>query len=163
MRNKALLAIVGVALVIGACTRKNGYEAKPSDMDGTWVSNVKYLSGSGIHEREYVWGKGKRIVEVSLEIEMEKNSVLIPGQGEYIIDTIIQEDPDIISMEIYGVEDPEQEYKKNMKFHFESYDKFWIECPQYEGERGVFSVGRDRPWYRLSGPEGKGLPSSGTE
>ncbi|GHV93788.1 hypothetical protein AGMMS50293_01080 [Spirochaetia bacterium] len=57
-----------------------------------------------------------------------------------------------IEMELYSVDDEYCKWPVYMKFHFMNNNSFWIECPEWIGQ---FSVGKNRPWYRLSGPNTK--------
>jgi hypothetical protein len=149
MRNK-LFVLVGVVFIALACSRENGYSAELSDLDGTWIDSMKQLTRSDFVEREYTWGKGKRIVNGSLEFDLNKSFVLIPGDGGFTVNDIVKADPATIHLRLYRFSDEDRQWPVIMKFHFESNNKFWIDCPQYEN---WISVGKNKPWYRLSGPE----------
>jgi hypothetical protein len=149
MRSK-LVILTGIALIMLSCSGKSGYSAELSDVDGTWVSNVQQLANQDFFEVDYAWGRGKTLVHTSLEVDLAGKFVLIPGDGEYTVDEVVKEKPDVIRLQMYRP-DTEKRRLVMMKFHFESYDKFWLECTEYAD---WIAVGKDKPWYRLSGPEG---------
>lgn len=143
----AWLSLLSI-LFITACAAKDAYPASVEDLDGTWVDVKEYRSSPKIKDRQYSWGVGKRIVETTLEIELEKKEVLMPGTGVFLIQSINKDSSSSISVDVKG---PGEEGGWEMKlvFHFVDKDTFWIECSDLEG---MFSVGKKKPWYRLSGP-----------
>lgn len=147
-RNSHIVFMMMLALSITACTGKNAYSADVEGLDGTWVDVKEYRSSPAIRDREYSWGVGKRIVETTLEIEIEKKKVLMPGTGLFFIQRISKESNSSILVDIKG---PGEEggWKMRLIFHFLDRDTLWIECTDLEG---MFSVGKNKPWYRLSGP-----------
>jgi hypothetical protein len=100
----------------------------------------------------YIWGKGKSITETTMEFEIEKMYILIPGQGSHTISAIEPAGPDTIFVKLFYIGDEKKEHPIRMKFHFLDINTFWIECPEWNE---MFIVGNDKPWYRLSGPQRK--------
>jgi hypothetical protein len=138
-----ILPIIGLFIYT-----EQAYSFEPSDLDGTWIDDIEALTSPSIREKQYIWGMGKRILNSTLEFEIEKVLILMAGSG-FVIGTIEKEGISTIKMKIYGISDEKKEGGAIIRFHFESYDKIWIECPEIER---WMSVGKDNPWYRLSGP-----------
>jgi hypothetical protein len=147
-RKNRLIWLWLALIIITSCEAKDNYIAKESDLDGTWVDVKEYRSSPKIKDRQYSWGVGKRIVETTLEIELKKKEVLIPGTGAFIIQNINKDSSTSILLDVKGP-GAEGGWEMKLVFHFLDKDTFWLECSDLEG---MFSVGKKKPWYRLSGP-----------
>jgi len=147
-KNNAMWVILLSLFLLAACTAKEPYSADFDDFDGTWVYVKDHLSSPLIKTRSYSWGVGKTIVETTLEIEIDKKEMLIPGMGLFIIQSIQKRTSDSFSLDIKG---PGEEggWELELVFHYTDKNTFWIECSDLEG---MFAVGKKKPWYRLSGP-----------
>ena len=147
-KSSSLVPMLLFVFTLAVCAEKHGRSVNTENLDGTWVDMKEYLISPGIKDREYSWGMGKRLVETTLEIEMQKNKILLPGTGLFFIQRISNESSSSVSVDIKG---PGEEggWEMRLIFHFLDRDTFWIECADLEG---MFSVGRNKPWYRLSGP-----------
>ncbi|GHV62852.1 hypothetical protein AGMMS49587_10950 [Spirochaetia bacterium] len=151
MQNRIKLVFICCLLgVFSFYVSVNGHAFEISDLDGTWVDNIGYLSSPSILEEQFVWGIGKAIPNTTLEFEIEKNFVIMCGDGGYAISKMDSISVGIIEMELYSVDDENHKWPVKMKFHFIDADAFWIECPELIGQ---FPVGKNRLWYRLSGPK----------
>ncbi len=136
-----------LSLLLFSCTAK----AEPKNMmytiNGTWVDYIGYKNSPKIHDVEYSWGKAKRIVETTLEFDINMKIIRMPGNGLFYIQNIQNQSNKNIALDLISSYEPVWEMK--IVIHFIDKDTFWIECPDLEG---IISVGRDQPWYRLSGP-----------
>jgi hypothetical protein len=128
---------------------------EPSDLDGTWVYSLELLNSPSIREWDFSWGKGKRISETTLDFDIAKSHILIPGSGAYKIGSIDSEGSDTIYIKMFYIGDKKKERPIIMKVHFLDSDRFWIECPGWSEWEAVFlfMAGKKWLWYRLSGPQ----------
>jgi len=147
-KSSAVLFIIILLCISFACSGREQYRATKTDLNGTWVHMQAHKESPRIKDWQFSWGIGKRIVETTFEIDIQKNRVLMPGTGLFLIKRITQTAPSRIVLEIKG---PGEEggWEMKMVFHFLDQDTFWLECPDLQGQ---FAVGKKRPWYRLSGP-----------
>jgi hypothetical protein len=137
-----------------SCVWAKVYPADISDLDGTWVFNKESLNNNSdfVVEREYIWGRGKSIPNNTLEFEIERKTVLM-GAGGFRIKTIKKQEENVISLVMIDVSDENEQWPIEIKFHFENHDTIWIESPQMRG----LLQGKEKPWYRLSGPSTLGV------
>ncbi|HRR51760.1 MAG TPA: hypothetical protein P5252_08045 [Candidatus Cloacimonas sp.] len=147
-RNSVISLLMFLIVFIMACEAKNSYIANITDLNGTWVNVKAYQSSPKIRNWQYSWGTGKRIVETTLEVDLEKKEVLLPGTGAFLIQSVSKDSPSVVSIDIKGP-GVEGGLQTKVVFHFLDKDTYWIECSDLEG---MFSVGKAKPWYRLSGP-----------
>jgi hypothetical protein len=146
MRNKS--NFIGMFVFFLVCIQSQVYSVEISDVDGTWVYDIRQLTSPRIHSREFSWGTGKTIPNTTLNIDIEEKFMTMVDSGGLIIDKIWKEGDSIICINVYHVEDKHRESEDVIKFHFESNNKTWIECPRLSGRY----EGKEWPWYRLSGP-----------
>ena len=126
------------------------------DINGTYVYTEEYLASSAVHEWDYSWGKGSTITETTIEFDLGEKTVLMPGMGLYIIDSVFKADEDTIHLKIFGVGDKNREDPRNMKVIFIDSNRVYIVHDRWERtmERR-YSPEAKWVWYRLSGPEVK--------
>jgi len=144
--NQMILFLIFV-LLLASCSGNEAYSANLEDLNGTWVRSKEFFKSSRIREWQYSWGVGYSIVETTLEIELEKKEVLLPGTGLFYIQQIFKKSDSSILMNIKGPGE-QGRWEMQLIFHFLDRDRFWIETADWQGE----PVGRKRPRYRLSGP-----------
>jgi hypothetical protein len=128
---------------------------EPSDLDGTWVYFSEFLNSPDIHDWDFSWGKGKRITDTTLDFDVARSHIIIPGSGAYIISSIESEGSDTIDITMFYVGDEKKERPIIMEIHFLDIHRIWIECPGWsEWENDfMFLAGKKWIWYRLSGPQ----------
>ena len=124
------------------------------DVNGTWVYDERHLKSSDIHEWKYSWGKGLSITETSIEFDLGKKVLWMPGQGKYTIDMVHKDDKGSIYLKVVSVGDEDHKYPIDIKITFIDSDRVYIECSRWKNwsdER--YSPDEKWVWYRLSGPK----------
>ena len=125
------------------------------DINGTYVYMEEHLGSSHIRERNYSWGQGLRITETSLEFDLGKKTIMMPGMGQYIIETIYKDGEGSICLTIYYVGDKVREDPINMKVIFIDSNRVYIVHDRWERTMDrSYSPEAKWVWYRLSGPKG---------
>jgi len=126
------------------------------DVNGTWVYSEEQINDPGVHQEWYSWGKGWRLVDYSLEFDLGKNIVLIPGDGQHIIDTVFRDEEGSICLKVFSVEKSRKEIPVCFKVRFIDSGRVYIECDRWEEwQDKTFSPEEKWVWYRLSGPAKK--------
>jgi hypothetical protein len=120
------------------------------DLDGSWVSHKSSLSSQWVIDSDFAWGKGKTIVEGSIDFGYKKNRVRLPGCGGYFIEEKKNVDDNTVYIVLISVGDKEKKRPQKALFHFISIDELWIESEDLEDD---IDVGPDKRLYRLSGPD----------
>jgi hypothetical protein len=91
---------------------------EPSDLDGTWVYFSEFLNSPDIHDWDFSWGKGKRITDATLDFDIARSHIIIPGSGAYIISSIESEGSDTIYITMFYVGDKKRNGRYLWKFIF---------------------------------------------
>jgi hypothetical protein len=149
MRNKKNIYQLVLLLLIGFTSNISAFEI--SDLDGTWTYNAKHLERTDLSQVKFSWGIGKTIPNTTMSIDIGKKRILLAdGGGGVTIVSVVKESDDIIVVTVYISDDRNMKILEliNFIFHFESHNRFWIECPRLSG----WYEGKDWPYYRLSGP-----------
>jgi len=139
------------------------YQAKNSDLNGTWISDW-YLRANFNPEKveeEYSWGKAVIIYYETFEVDISANTpfIVAPGPGIFHIINIVQTSNETIMLQVTrpGFEDFNDSHI-DISFHFFDKDVLWVESSNLrgtlmEGNRELNPYSKDVLWHRLSGPE----------
>ena len=123
-------------------------------VNGTWVSYKEFLLSTHIVDVDwYSWGTGRSITETSMEIDLGKKDVLLPGAGLYKIGNVYKNENEAICLTLFYINDRDRKFPLNMELSLIDYQSVYVVCyPKRESFPRYLS---ETPWiwYRLSGPE----------
>ena len=126
------------------------------DVNGTYLYEEEHLQSPLILEKVFSWGKGLRLPEAAIEFDLRKKSVLMPGMGEYEIETIYKDEQGSICLILFYVGDEDHENPIHMKITFIDSHRLYITHDHWERSlERRYSQEAKWVWYRLSGPTGK--------
>ena len=149
MENK----LVFILLLLVSANIASAWELE--DVNGTYMYDEEHLQSPLISEKEYSWGKGKRLPETAIEFDLGLKTVLFPGFGKYLVETVSKDGEDSFNLVLFYVGDTEKESPSNMKFTFIDAERVYIvhdNWIKYRDKR--YSPEEKWVWYRLSGPAG---------
>ena len=150
MGNKIIIVLV----MFFACGIVSSWEIE--DINGTWVESEEFLQSPRIYTMWYSWGKGRRIVETSIEFDLGQKTVMIPGDGKHIINKIFQDEEGSVCLELFSVEDFRKDIPMHIKVRFIDSRSVYLECDHWESWHDKrYSPEAKWVWYRLSGPSAK--------
>jgi hypothetical protein len=149
MANKKLRAVLILWLALFA---PDVFSAEISDLNGSWVEELGPLEGVNAYYVSYRWGRALRILDITLEIDIEGSRMAVPADGLCVIAKTEKESDDTVLMEVFRIGDEDREYPILLKFHFDNPDRFWIEYP---ADTNLFMLKKEQRWHRLSGPPKK--------
>ena len=123
------------------------------DINGTYLYDEEHLDSPLIRERDYTWGKGRRLTETSIEFDLGKMTVLMPGLGLYNIEKVFKDNDGSVCLVLYYISDTDKNSPMNMKIVFIDSGRVLIVHDEWENywDRR-YSPEAKWVWYRLSGP-----------
>jgi len=124
------------------------------DVNGTWVYDEQHLDSPDIHEWKYSWGKGLSITETTIEFDLGEKTIMMPGMGQYNIDTIYKDEEGSICLRVFYISDKACEYPIDIKVTFIDSKRVYIYCSEWKRWSSKrYSPDEKWVWYRLSGPK----------
>ena len=148
MENK----VFAFVLLLLVCGFVSAWEIE--DINGTYVYDKELLKSPDVRNWQYTWGRGLRITETSLEFDLKKKEIMMPGLGLYLIDTVAKDDRGSVRLRVFSVGDKDHENPIDMKVTFIDSSRVYIECSEWEWWHDQrYSPDAKWVWYRLSGPK----------
>ena len=123
------------------------------DVNGTYMYTEADINDPLVLDKKYSWGMGRRLPETSIEFDLGLNTVLMPGMGKYIIESVYKDREGSICLKLFFIGDEARKDPFNMKITFIDRQKAYIVHDQWKnfGDRR-YSPEAKWVWHRLSGP-----------
>ena len=147
MENKAAILLIMLTL----CGFISAWEIE--DVNGSFVDSEGMLKADTV-TRQFSWGKGLRIPNGTLEIDLEDETLYIPWLGKSFISEVYKDEQDSINLKVFDIVDITRNDPLSIKVTFIDRNKAYIVCNKWERwSAGCFSPEAQWVWHRLSGPK----------
>jgi len=134
----------------------NDFSALPVEyVNGSWTGRYELIDGTPIEKKQFSWGRGFSLLDTSLEFDLGRKTLFMPGPGVCRIESAFKDEEGSICLKVIPIDDKTLEGAINLKISFLDYNKAYISHDKREltGDNR-YSPEEKLPWFRLSGPEG---------
>ena len=132
------------------------FSARPVEyVNGSWIGQYELIDGTPIEKKQFSWGLGFSLPDSSLELDLGRKTLLMPGPGECRIETVFRDEKGSICIEAIPINTEIPGGPINISITFLDYHKAYISHDKWELFKDKrYSPEEKWPWFRLSGPEG---------